>query len=351
MEVIRVNEKEAWNKIVASFPTADIYYHNEYVKSLLIGNKGVGVLFYFCGDRMRMCFPMIIRDLTDDEQFQNLIAPKEYYDMEVPYGYGGPVCDYYNEQDAITFKRELQEWCKANKIVSQFIRFHPVFGNALTFEPFFDDVKYMHHTVCIDTSDKDLIMSNMDSKNRNMVRKAQKNNVSVEFECTLEHIEDFKRIYKQTMDQHHADEMYYFSDEYYRYLKQEFGIHTLLVCAVYDGKRISASLFFYDEHCMNYHLSGTLYEYRNLAASNLLLYETACWAAEHGIKRLHLGGGITENDSLYGFKKQFNKNGICDFYIGRTVFLPEAYERLMAMRKEHDKNFDANNSRMIQYRG
>jgi lipid II:glycine glycyltransferase (peptidoglycan interpeptide bridge formation enzyme) len=101
---------------------------------------------------------------------------------------------------------------------------------------------------------------------------------------------------------------------------------------------------------MHYHLSGTLLEYRNLASANLLLYEASCWAANRGIGLLHLGGGLEEDDNLFGFKKQFNKNGYADFYIGKTIFVPDRYEELLDIREKNNACFDRNNSRMIQYR-
>lgn len=107
---------------------------------------------------------------------------------------------------------------------------------------------------------------------------------------------------------------------------------------------------YYNDDYMHYHLAGTHTEFRKYSPGNLLLYEAACWASEKGIKQFHLGGGIVENDSLFGFKKQFNKNDRLPFYIGRTIFDNNKYEYLMSVRKEHDHAFHADNSRMIQYR-
>lgn len=101
---------------------------------------------------------------------------------------------------------------------------------------------------------------------------------------------------------------------------------------------------------MHYHLAGTRTEFRKFSPSNLLLYKAACWASERGIRQFHLGGGITQDDSLFGFKKQFNKSGRLPFYIGRTVFDMEGYKRLLQVRKNLDVEFNIDNARMIQYR-
>ena len=106
-----------------------------------------------------------------------------------------------------------------------------------------------------------------------------------------------------------------------------------------------------DSNFIHYHLSGSDWEYRKYSPNNLLLYEVACWANKKGIKKMHLGGGMSANDSLFGFKKQFNKNGRVKFYIGRTIFDSEKYKYLMEIRSKSDDKFDMNNNYMIQYRG
>ena len=101
---------------------------------------------------------------------------------------------------------------------------------------------------------------------------------------------------------------------------------------------------------MHYHLSGSYNEYRQYSAGNLLLYEAACWGSESGIQYFHLGGGMKPNDSLFGFKKQFNKTGSIPFVVGRTIFEETSYHTLLNLRKQIDPEFDINNELMIQYR-
>lgn len=56
------------------------------------------------------------------------------------------------------------------------------------------------------------------------------------------------------------------------------------------------------------------------------------------------------DDTLFGFKKQFNKNGRAPFWVGRTIFDPDAYHDLVMLRKKLNPEFDENNGFMIQYR-
>lgn len=350
MDVIDISEKERWNRIVQDYDRQDIYYDNVYADICRSVSGSRTVLFSFEGRHSAMCYPVIIQDIADAAVFSGSLPHGVYWDMETPYGYGGPVCRGDIGQDIPEFKEALKAWCEKEGIVSQFVRFHPMLDNAKQTAGFFDKIAYMHHTIVIDTSAEELIMSNMDSKNRNMVRKAKKNGVEIWFDSGLEKMDRFRYIYEETMNAHAADSFYYFPDSYYDYIKEHFLNHTVLLHALYQKEIISSAMFFYNDTYMHYHLSGTLPAYRHLASMNLLLYEAAVFAAGRGISRLHLGGGMEENDSLYGFKKQFNKNGELDFWIGKTVFLPAQYHKLLAERKALDKDFDCNNSRMIQYR-
>ena len=107
---------------------------------------------------------------------------------------------------------------------------------------------------------------------------------------------------------------------------------------------------YHNDKFMHYHLAGTHTDYRKYAPSNLLLYEAACWASERGVKQFHLGGGIREDDNLFRFKKQFNKNGYLSFYIGRMIYDKDKYSYLVSLRKQINPSFDTENNRLIQYR-
>ena len=71
-----------------------------------------------------------------------------------------------------------------------------------------------------------------------------------------------------------------------------------------------------------------------LAPNNLLLYNVALWGAKNGFELFHLGGGVFDNDSLFSFKKSFNKNGVFDYYIGSNVFMQDECDYLIKIRSQ-----------------
>ncbi len=294
------------------------------------------------------CYVVMCSDVADSPKFRDLIKRGEFFDLETPYGYGGPLCDSpIPESSQYEFLREICEYACAHGIVSQFVRFHPLLMNHEAASSVFE-TRYLHDTIYIDTESPELIMQNMDSKNRNMVRKAAKNGVTIERK-SIDHYQEFLPIYIETMEKDDVEEYYFFGEDYFK-SQLELKDNSCIFFAILEGKPIAAAIMYYNDRFIHYHLAGTHTEYRKYAPSNLLLYETACWASEKGIKKFHLGGGITQDDNLFGFKKQFNKNGRLPFVIGRTVFNQAAYDKLMLVRKSADKNFDMQIMRMIQYR-
>lgn len=349
MKVFTSQDTEQWNSYVKSFRNWDIYYLCEYAESLQLHGDGEPLLLYFEQGSERMCYVVMKNDIAAAPQFAGLLPVGKYYDMETPYGYGGPLTDApLSEATQKQFMEELTAFCREQGIVTQFLRYHPLLGNHTAFTEN-TETRYMRDTIYMDTSSPELIFANMDSKNRNMVRKAERSGITVK-QTPLSDYGAFLALYRQTMDKHHADDYYTFAPDYFEYLRDHLSDHAFLLYAMLEDSPISAAVFFHTNGTMHYHLAGSDIAFRNLAGGNLLLYEAALWGCEHGVHALHLGGGLAPDDSLFGFKKQFNKNGRRPFVIGRTVFDRNRYRELLAIRKAANPDFDTENGFMIQYR-
>lgn len=335
--------------MVKSFKNWDVYYLWEYAATFQLHGDGIPILINYVDSEVHFCYVVMYSDIAESMEFKGLIQPGEIYDFATPYGYGGPLCDSnISENSQRKFLREIKEYAFKHGIVSQFVRFHPLLMNH-EIAPLIFQTKYLHDTIYIDTLSSDIIMQNMDSSSRNKVRKAIKNGVTIERKSIAQY-QDFLPIYIETMQKDSADEYYFFKENYFK-AQLELKDNACIFYAMLDGKPIAASIMYYNDKYIHYHLSGTRTEYRKYAPSNLFLYEAAHWASERGIVQFHLGGGITQDDKLFEFKKQFNKKGRLPFFIGRTIFDEEKYQTLISIRREADSTFNIDNDRMIQYRG
>lgn len=344
-----ISSEKEWKEILEANSFDDIYYQYEFARSLELHGDGVPLLICYQAKSVQLFYVVMKRDISADLHFKGYLKVGELFDLETPYGYGGPIVrGEFSLEDQENFKKELESYCSEHGIVSQFVRFYPLLDNW-NYPNIFDEIKRLKDTVFINTEDEDIIFKNMDSKNRNMVRKAVKNQVSIIWDKG-ERLEDFIRIYEHTMKMHNADEYYTFERDYFEYLIEHMNDNICFFYAIYEKQIISASMFLFSKDILHYHLSGTEPEFRHLAAANLLLYEAAIWAARSNIPRFHLGGGMSKGDSLFGFKKQFNKTGQLPFVIGKTVFMPAKYEALLNIREKTDETFDRDNNFFIQYR-
>lgn len=349
MEIITFGNQAEWNKIVKSFAAWDVYYLSQYAGSLQLHGDGEPLLIYYESEQMRIAYVVQQRDIADFPSFEGVIDKNRYFDWTTPYGYGGPLIEGKRDEIELQkFGKELEQYCKKNGIVSQFSRFHPILQNQKIMSVT-SDVLYLKKTVCIELADQETIWENMTSNCRQNIRKAARNDIKI-FWDHGEQLERFINVYEATMSYHDAEEYYFFEKQYFQYLVDQLKENVCIFYAMYEETVICAALLLYNEKYIHYHLGGTLTDYRNLGAMNLLLYEAAKWGEEKGIRTMHLGGGVQAEDSLLRFKKQFNRNGLLDFYIGKTIFMQEAYDELVEIRKRGDKDFMEKKRLMIEYR-
>lgn len=349
-EIIPLLKRKKWKEVVMAFNECDVYYLPEYIATYPFSEDGEPLLVYFNGSRgMSLCYVVIESDISTSPIFKEIIKAETLYDWSTPYGYGGPLLKGYNEDDMEDFFKVLHTYCQEKKIVSQFIRFHPLLQNQKHVQDFVN-LRDLKETVIIDLSDKDQISHNMTSKGRNMVRKAEKSGVTIEFDMIGEKFDQFYRLYISTMERNSASDYFYFSKEYFDILFVELKEHCMLVHAYLDGIIISSSIILKYNENLHYHLSGSEHSFLHYAPNNLLLYSVAQWGHMNDYKTFHLGGGLEANDSLFKFKKSFNKVGVKQFFIGSNIFCNDEYQYLLTIRKEKDCTFNEKNNRMIQYR-
>ena len=191
----------------------------------------------------------------------------------------------------------------------------------------------------MELSSPDIIWKNIISKNRNVIRKAVKNGVKIYHGRYPKIYEKFQIIYNKTMDRDHAEDYYYFGKDFYISILEELPENAQVFYAEKDGVVIAASIILAANGMMDYHLSGSIREYGNLAPTNLLLYKAALWGCANGYRTFYLGGGIgSGEDSLFKFKRSFYKGTLNHFYIGKKIFDKRVYDKLVGIKADKISN-------------
>ena len=326
--VYDLTKSEEWDRIVRTFEKYDVYYLSGYTKAFWKHGDGEPMLFYYEGKSMKGINVVMKRDISDDERFRDKLKEGQYYDLVTPYGYGGWLLEGKDEIGELI--SEYEQWCYNERIVSEFVRFHPMLDNQKGLEEFYEIINF-GKTIAMDLSSPEIIWTNITSKNRNMIRKAQKHNFRICKAQNTEIYESFKDIYDQTMCRDSAKTYYYFEKEFYDCVENDLRNHAqVFYVQTEDGDIASAAIIIGANGFLNYHLSGSRYEYHQMAPTNLLLYEIAVWGAENGYHSFHMGGGVgSKEDSLYSFKKSFYRGEPKNYYIGRKVLNQAVYDELV----------------------
>lgn len=339
-------EIEKWRRYTKLLPSAscDVYFTPEYYSLYQNNDDGVAHCFVFEKDGALVLYPFLKNSITP----LGYQLGQEYYDIQGAYGYNGLITNNTEKEFQGQFWEAFDEWCQQNNIVAEFMRFHPVLNNHLLasskMKTFFS-----RHTVALDLTDDDIWMHQISSKNRNMIRKAEKEGVTI---VESDDYETFRRLYDGTMSDLHAEAFYFFPQKYYEEYKQTFKDKSLLCFAMLDGKVIASSMFMFSDDYAHYHLSARDREYSRYAANNLILWYGIQRAKERGCRWFHFGGGTTgdDNDSLLKFKKEFSKT-LCEFWIGKRVHNQVVYDQIMEQWKtNHPDSYEQNKVKLLGYR-
>ena len=344
--ILRLSDSLEWERLQKKLPAKefDVYYTPEYYSLYQNYGGGEACCFVFENDGGIVMYPF----LRNPIKRLGYKLDKEYYDIQGAYGYNGIIASKHDAGLINAFWESFDAWCHDNDVVAEFSRFHPLLNNQVLASPKMKTI-YSRHTVAIDLTDDDIWMHQISSKNRNMIRKAEKEGVTI---VESDDYESFRKLYNGTMSDLHAEDFYFFPPEYYSEYKQTFKDESLLCLATYDGKIIAGSMFMYSEDYAHYHLSARDRVFSRYAANNMILWYGIQKAKERGCKWLHFGGGTTgdDDDSLLRFKKEFSKT-ICEFWIGKRVHNQEVYDQIVEQWKnEYPDSYDKYHVKLLGYR-
>ena len=342
LRLLHLAEAEAWDELVTSFSPYDVYYLSGYVRGFQLHGDGEAELVYAEWPQGRLLNVFFKRDISELAVFQGELPAATYFDTKTPYGYGGPLVEGVMIPEVLDAYRAF---CREQGLICEVALFHPQLRNW-ELVPGLYQLGQVRQTVAMATSSEEVIWQNLTSKNRNMIRKAQKNGLRTYWGRSPELITPFMDIYAETMDRDNARGYYYFDAAYYRSILDDLRHHALWFYTEQEGQIASIGIFLFADGHMHYHLSASTAAGRRLAATNLMLYDAAVWASHNHLVSLHLGGGRTAaaDDSLLKFKQGFQRHDNLAFCVGTAIydqekydFLTKKYEKLTG--KQADKDF------------
>ena len=243
-----------------------------------------------------------------------------YYDLITPYGYSGYYYQYQKTFDE--FIKLFRQIALDKGYIVEIVRQNPYLDlklsnyETVSSRPIFgikiDDFDYYFNKV-------------LNSKIRNIFRKAEKNGMNCSFSklsagC-LDPDTEFRKLYQQTMDKVKSKPYYYFNDSYFKELEKLDGYLFKVINK--DNKDIGFAIILSFDNFIHYHLSC------NDNSSNCITeFLLICVVKEIGInKTFILGGGLQNGDSLHRFKSKLS-NKEYNYKIYKNIINKEIYNLL-----------------------
>ncbi|GGD10129.1 GNAT family N-acetyltransferase [Hyunsoonleella pacifica] len=304
----------------------NIFYSYEYINAVIQNN------FMYATLKKKhetiALMPIYLKKINDYDLCDS--NNTDFFDASSPYGYGGPIFNPTNSAEEISlFWHYLDSWYSKNNIITEFIRFN-LFGNHKHYSghlvPTLNNVKGT-------LFDFETLWNNFKQKVRNNYRKSLKFNLKSKIyakNIDTDVLEKFHDIYIKSLNRNKAALNYYYSKTYFEDLINNNPNDTILVLIFKEDIAISAELILIDGNTLYSHLGGTHSEYFNMRPNDFLKIEVMKWAIENNKKYYVLGGGRSNNDGLYQYKKSFfplDKDIV--FYTGRKVINQPIYNNLI----------------------
>ncbi len=320
-----------WDALLADVGLADPFLRSDYVEAACLLDPGRPMLLACSRAAGSAVFACIVREIPG--------APGQV-DVTTPYGYGGPVVTG-DAALAETFYGRYDAWCRERGVVTTFLRFHPLLDNW-RYAP-----EAAHRRRLADTASWRLhgqtdLFAGMHRSHRNKCRKARAAGVGITMEPRPRELESFVALHVETMKRQGADAYYFFPRAYWELLVARLGDGVVRVDAHLGDELLASALLLAGGSRLYYHMGVTAEAGRSLGASNLLVYEAACWGQEHGYAELHLGSGIGgREDSLWAFKQRFSPGSPRALWIGELVHDETVYAELATGERPLDGYFPA----------
>ncbi len=156
------------------------------------------------------------------------------------------------------------------------------------------------------TNTEEELLKNMHPKTRYNIKVAQKHGVEIREDNSDKAFNEYLRLTFETIKR---QKFYAHSENYHRLMWETLRPANIahLLTARYQGETIVAWIVFLFNNVLYYPYGGSTNQYRNVMASNLMMWEAIRWGKSHGAKIFDMWGALGPNpdprDPWYGFHR------------------------------------------------
>jgi serine/alanine adding enzyme len=340
-------DRSRWDAILSRLPAElrDLHYLPEYG---LIYRDTYGyepMLAVLERDAAVVVHAFVRRPLNSLSFLSHAGGGEAFYDIATPYGFGGPLVAGVSGAAAIEslrcFDTAFREWCRSERLASEFCCLHPVLGNqALVAASGIVTTRPAKEVVIVDLDAAEATLwARISRGTRSSIQRSRREGVRVErVQPDAATLELFGQLYDETMRRREAAPRWFFPPEYFPSCVSRLGPErSALFFARCQGEVAAAYLLLNDARTAYYHFGASDVRWLDRRPNNLLMYETLLWAKRRGLSAYHLGGGVTasENDSLLRFKSSYGGRREV-LYTSCRVLDEEVYRDLCERKLRHE---------------
>jgi hypothetical protein len=329
--IIPATDGAAWRSALAAFARIDVCQLPEYHVAYAARTPGSRPLLWrYAEGGESFCYPFLLTPAgwkTPEGSWMDT----GYADISSIYGYSGPLATTGDAGFLSAAWSAFDAWASAEaKVIAEFIRFSPHAGT----------LAFAHQATTIEANrdiavsrlpaSEEALMVALDSKTRNMIRKAGKSALTARELEPVEWIPAFRSLYDETMDRNSSPGFFWYDDAYYAQLLALPRGELRLFGVFREEALVSAAIALIHAKGALYHLGASRQEFSSLGANNLCLFQMSSALLKQGVEFLNLGGGRTTaaDDPLLRFKKS-NGTGVEKFHIGKRILDAAGYQGVM----------------------
>jgi hypothetical protein len=245
----------------------------------------------------------------------------------------GPLMSGCDPSLAADFRDLRNTLLQKEGVVAEFAHLYPWSPARAVLSP---DCVYNRDIVWVDvTLDPEILWrEHIEACCRKNINRAHREGVRIFTGSSDDHIQEFYRIYRATMERNGALSSYYYSPGHFKAFRDELAEHSRFVFAEHNHQIVAATLYLHDENDVFSYLGGADVAYQQVRPTNAVIWDTIRWAHGTGKKRLILGGGYRPDDGIFRFKSTFSRFRQ-PFYIYKHVHLQQDYAILERLFREY----------------
>lgn len=316
-EIVNFESKDRWSQIVEKIGNSQLENQYNFINIFKkYKEEYIPELFYYKNRNSEVAYIYIKKKYSKNN----------FYHIFTPYCYGGFIINDESERFFSSFREEFNNYALKNKIITEFVRLHPMtFKCKDYFKHYFDIFKLHSENLYFDTKLSDNSFPYHNRKKRHLQIAKSNKELIFKFDDKL-NFNQFFKIYNDNMKRKNVTGFLNFNKYFFDLINNNIKNSFYFPTVSFNNKIIAAAIFLKNKNFLDLYLAASDYDYLDKNANTLLFYEFVENIKKNYefFQKIHLGGG---SDNLKFFKSNFADTKK-DYYIIKNIVNKNEYFKI-----------------------